>query len=582
MLNQRFQNLTIGRRRQRRIDLTLAYGSITDMSARAYVLGVFRNVAPSGAARAVDQRLGGAITDFTARRMLSGDVGAVFTVPASRNQLPAEMVLFAGLGPFDQFNSGVQQLVAENAIRLLARSRIDELATVLIGIGTGQSVGSVLQHLLIGFLRGLADADPEQRFRSIAVCETDSVRFNEMRGELYKLVGTALFDDVEMTLNEIEVPPSERPLTRVLEPSPEPVYAMVRQEGFTKTQYHYRVSVLGAGMKAAVVSAVRAIDNDKLSSLLKCFDKAVEFGSSSADIPQLGKRFSDLILPPEVCTVLESMKDRHLVLVHDDSASRIPWEILKINDWSPALRGGMSRRYLADNLPIATWLEERRSEPSLRLLLIVNPTGDLSGAEEEGARVEQLAKDKSRIDATVLREKDASKAAILSALGSGKYDCVHYAGHAFFNPQNRGRSGLLCANQEVLSGSDLMGISNLPFLVFFNACEAGRVRRGSSPPPKPRKRPKPASDRAEESSGVAEALMRGGIANYMSTYWPVGDAAAKMFSTTFYERVLDGKPIGLALLEGRKAVWQLKHQDWADYILYGNADFVLKQRKTTM
>ena len=76
--------------------------------------------------------------------------------------------------------------------------------------------------------------------------------------------------------------------------------------------------------------------------------------------------------------------------------------------------------------------------------------------------------------------------------------------------------------------------------------------------------------------------MRGGIANYMSTYWPVGDAAAKAFSTTFYERVLDGKPIGLALLEGRKAVLQLKEQDWADYILYGNSDFVLKQRKTTM
>ena len=117
-------------------------------------------------------------------------------------------------------------------------------------------------------------------------------------------------------------------------------------------------------MKAAVVSAVRTIDNQQLSSVLGSFDQAVQSGSGSADIPQLGKQFSDLILPPEVRTVLESMKDRHLVLVHDDSASRIPWETLKINGWSPALRAGMSRRYLADNLPIATWLEERRSEPS--------------------------------------------------------------------------------------------------------------------------------------------------------------------------------------------------------------------------
>ncbi len=571
MLNQRFQNLTVGRRRQRRLDLTLAYGSITDANARAYVLGVFRNVAPSGAARAVDQRLGGAVTDFTARRMLSGDVGAVFTVPAGRNQLPAEMVLFAGLGSFDRFNTDVQQLVAENAIRLLARSQIDELATVLLGIGTGQSVGTVLQHLLVGFLRGLADADPDQRFRSITICETDSARFSEMRSEVYKLVGTALFDDVELTLNEIEVPPSERFLARVLEAGPEPVYVMVREEMPSEKQGHYRVSILGAGMKASVVSAVQTIPNAELSSLLTKFDKAVGAGNSSTNIAQFGKQFSDLVLPAEICTVLESMKDRHLVVVHDAATARIPWETLTINGWSPAVARGLSRRYLADNLPIATWLEERRTELSLRLLLIVNPTGDLPGAEKEGERIDELAKGKPGIDATVLRQKDASKAAILSALRSGKYDCVHYAGHAFFDATNRGRSGLYCAGAEILSGSDLAGISNLPFLVFFNACQAGRVRGRRSAATKP------ASVGAQESLGVAEALMRGGIANYMSTYWPVGDAAAETFATRFYERILAGNSIGLSLLEGRKAVLKLKQYDWADYILYGNSDFILKQ-----
>src|SRR5204863_6608940 len=132
-----FHNLIIGRHRQRRLQLTLAHGSITDVDAQAYVLGVFRNVAPSGAAMAIDQRLDGAITEFTARRMFSGDVGTVFTVPAGRNPLSADMVLFAGLGSFDRFNADVQQLVAENVIRVLARSRIDDFATILIGAGSG-------------------------------------------------------------------------------------------------------------------------------------------------------------------------------------------------------------------------------------------------------------------------------------------------------------------------------------------------------------------------------------------------------------------------------------------------------------
>src|SRR5213594_1031729 len=174
--------------------------------------------------------------------------------------------------------------------------------------------------------------------------------------------------------------------------------------------------------------------------------------------------------------------------------------------------------------------------------------GGLGGAAEEGDRILQLAEATSAIDVTVLRQKDATKAAVLAALRSGKYDGVHYAGHAFFDPQGPGRSGLVCAGREVLSGLDLAGISNLPLLVFFNACEAGRIRGRPAPPVKK------ASTQSYESAGVAEALMRGGIANYMSTYWPVGDDAAETFSETFYKAVLGGSTIGSALLAARKAV----------------------------
>ncbi len=574
-LIQQFQHLTIGRRRQRRIELTLAHGSITDVDACTYVLGVFGNVAPSGAAKAIDQKLDGAITEFTARRMFNGDVGGVFIVPVGRNQLAADMVLFAGLGPFDRFNPDVQQLVAENVIRVLVRSRVDEFATVLMGAGSGQSTSAVLQNLLIGFFRGLKDADPHHRFRSITLCEADPARFREMKAELYRLAGTSLFDDVELTLDEVELPPPERPSALPLARGQEPVYAIIRQEGQSNGRLHYRVSILGAGMKAAVVIAARDIEESKLRALLDRFDKSVGPGTNFKDIESLGEQFADLVLPAEICTVLEAMKDRHVVVVHDAPAARIPWETLTIRGWSPAVVGGLSRRYLADNLPIATWLEERRAEPSLRLLLVVNPLGDLPGAEEEGDRIRSLAAATTAIEVTELRQKAASKAAILAALRTGKYDFVHYAGHAFFDPQGPGRSGLFCAGREILSGTDLVGMSNLPFVVFFNACEAGRVR--GVPPT----RKKAASVQIQESFGVAEALMRGGIANFMSTYWPVGDDAAMTFATTFYKNVLAGCSIGAALLEGRKDVMNLGDRDWADYILYGNFDFVPKRQSTT-
>jgi CHAT domain-containing protein len=328
------------------------------------------------------------------------------------------------------------------------------------------------------------------------------------------------------------------------------------------------VSILGSGMKAAVITGSREVSAAALQKLLDGFDKAV--GDGVDDLRPQGKEFAGLLLPSEVCTVLESMKERHLVVVHDGPVSRIPWETLTIDNWTPAVEGGLSRRYLADNLPIASWLEQRRAEPAIRLLLVTNPLGDLPGADDEGKRILQLAAATAGIEVTALAQKDATKMAILSALRDGKYDCVHYAGHAFFDPLGPSRSGLVCAGREILSGADLLGISNLPFLVFFNACEAGRVRgrRAAS---------KPAGVRVVESYGVAEALMRGGVANYLSTYWPVADEAAEAFAATFYKGLLGGNSIGSALLDGRKAVLGLGQRDWADYILYGNFDFVLKQ-----
>jgi CHAT domain-containing protein len=166
---------------------------------------------------------------------------------------------------------------------------------------------------------------------------------------------------------------------------------------------------------------------------------------------------------------------------------------------------------------------------------------------------------------------------------------VHYAGHAFFDAADPGRSGILCAGREVLSGVDLAGLSSLPALVFFNACESGRVRaadgrrpsRGSrrggrAAAPGDKAASRSYRQRIIESSGVAEAFMRGGLANYLGTYWPVGDDAALAFAESFYARLLDGDAIGAAVLAGRRRVRELRSPDWADYILYGDQDFSLK------
>lgn len=567
--NHKFSRVVVGRRRQYRIDIRLALGSITEVDSAAYVIGMFRDVEPAGPAKALNERLNDLITEFTSRRMITGNLGEIFLMPVGRYSLPCDMVLIAGLGFFDRLGDEALQLCAENTIRTFVRSRINEFATVLLGAGSGLSIDQSLKNILSGFLRGLLDGDKDRRFRRITICEYDQERYEKIKLALYRLASTSLFDNVEVTIDESTLPPPLRPvqLSRAIPATPDPVYLIVRREEYLNSQICFRSSILTSGEKATVITGVNTIGKKNLNELLKrikgknfTFDRLKEFG----------REIGESILTSEVLTVLPSIKESPVVVVHDTSASQIPWETLHIDDWSPAVSCGLSRRYAADNLSVAKWLEERKYGKTLDLLLIVNPTDDLFGAEEEGTRIHGLFDSHSQVTITEFRGETATKKNLLKAFQSGKYDVIHYAGHAFFDEKEPSHSGILCHGREVLSGVELSGLGNLPGLIFFNACEAGRLRG------RPKK--KDIKRQISENIGLAEAFLRGGVANYIGTYWPVGDRAAKKFAETFYPSLLEGKSISSSLLLARKAVEEINSIDWADYIHYGSPNFILKKR----
>jgi CHAT domain-containing protein len=127
-----------------------------------------------------------------------------------------------------------------------------------------------------------------------------------------------------------------------------------------------------------------------------------------------------------------------------------------------------------------------------------------------------------------------------------------------------------------LTGADLAGLGSLPTLVFFNACESARVR--SPRKVKPETRSRRFRDNLESGVGLAEAFMRGGIANFVGTYWPVGDQPAEAFARVFYREILRGRTISAALQAGRNKIRdELESKDWANYIHYGSPDFVIKE-----
>lgn len=571
--------IVVGRDRQRRVDVTLVHGSILDVTTRAIVLGSFRNVDPGGAAKALDARLGGALRELIRSRTVSSEAGTIFVLPTTRSGLRTDMVIFAGLGPFDRFDPSQIQLVASNLVRTLVRGNVEEFATVLFGAGSGFEAATCAQHLLRGILGGLRDSDVENRFRGFTICELDDEKFANIRDEIFRGCRADFCNDYDVVVRERHLPiaaPAPAAPVRQTAGTPadtELVYLLVRTAEAPGNALTFKVAVLTAGGKAAVLEGAREVSRQALDAALAAIE-AETFGAGA--LARLGETLATLVLPDDVKAQLDKARSRHVAVVHDLEAARLPWETLRIGDWAPALSGGMSRRYVAADLAVGRWSDHRGRQEELSLLMIVDPTEDLPGAVDEAERIGQLAAKDSRVRITRMTKGEATRAAVLEQLQSERYDAIHYAGHAVFDAKTPGDSGIQCAD-GMLRAQDLLNLRSLPPLLFFNACEAARLRKARTQKRSPSRRE--ASKSLGEAVGFAEAFMRFGVANFVGTYWPVGDSSAASFAREFYGSLLGGGTIGDALLAGRKAVEKSGSIDWADYIHYGDPRFRLKMGK---
>jgi hypothetical protein len=563
---------------RRRLEIRIVHGSIVDANARAIVLGLFRNVDPTGPAATLDARLGGAIRELAFRRMFDGSLGQVYVLPTPRSALLAEFAVFAGLGDFDEFGHDAQAYAAENVIRAFARSRVEDFATVLIGAGSGSSVAAALDGQLRGYLAGLRRADPGRVVRRITICELDARKFASLRRAMSRLAGELGAADFELVVDEEDTRPP-RPVAKLLSRAvraADPVYLLVNLAENGRSTFLCRASLLTAGSKAAVLSGAVTVERGLLEGQIARIE---ESGFMPRELTRSGDKLARTLLAASVREGLAGMAAHALVVVHDREASRVPWEALRIDSQWPALGPGISRRYASEHLSVARWRESRTPGERLRVLLVVDPTEDLPGAAAEGAALTPLL-ERHDADVESLTGAAATRDRLRGMLRSGRFDVLHFAGHGYFEASRPGESGLVCAGDEVLRGVDLDGIGDLPALVFFNACEAARVRRRTAARrAASRRRAPPRRATRRPSTSLAEAFLVGGVGNFLGTHWPVGDDAALTFSTSLYPGLLSGHPLGQAIRDARRAVQARGSGDWADYVHYGNAAFALAPPK---
>ena len=155
--------------------------------------------------------------------------------------------------------------------------------------------------------------------------------------------------------------------------------------------------------------------------------------------------------------------------------------------------------------------------PHATLAAAVNPTGDLSGAEREGALVASYF---PQSDRTVLEGPAATADAVLAAL-KGKTHW-HFASHGMFSWLDARDSALLMHNKERLTVGRLLDSTGLghPRLVVLSACETGLSDIRNSP---------------DEFIGLPGTFTALGAAGVVGSLWPVSDAATTLLMAKFYE-----------------------------------------------
>ena len=79
---------------------------------------------------------------------------------------------------------------------------------------------------------------------------------------------------------------------------------------------------------------------------------------------------------------------------------------------------------------------------------------------------------------------------------------------------------------------------------------------------------------------MAESLLRGGIAQFVGTYWPVHDSRASDFAKEFYSELAAGRTVRECVLSGRRVIAKARgaRKDLANYMHYGDPAFVVKER----
>lgn len=300
--------------------------------------------------------------------------------------------------------------------------------------------------------------------------------------------------------------------------------------------------------------------------------RRVDESAHAASLKDVGSRLFTAIFRDRVQAVLASSLSsaaqegaglRVRLRFEEDAAdlATLPWETL----YDPVQRHFVG---LGETSPILRYLSLPRSrsallvEPPLRVLTVLAGPRDLPGLDIEGEwQVVQEALAGLVSDGKFVLERLASPTldALQKRLLREPMHILHFVGHGIFDQESQ-LGGLALEDGQgrcrLVRGEDLGKLlRNHPDvrLAYLNACE-GALSSGAS-----------------IFSGVAQALVQGGVPAVVAMQTEISDAAAIDLARTFYTALAAGRPVDAALTQARVALNAGGSEEWAIPVLFSRS-----------
>ncbi|MBF0211733.1 MAG: CHAT domain-containing protein, partial [Desulfamplus sp.] len=187
---------------------------------------------------------------------------------------------------------------------------------------------------------------------------------------------------------------------------------------------------------------------------------------------QSGQELQIALLTPKIMDMLSNTEADHLILLIDESAVHIPWELIHDGKEFLCLKFSMGR--IVKTKQNLHSHQARKVEIPLKMLIIADPEKNLEGAANEGKALEEFFLSNNQIVNSSNPKSDVTTKFLLNHLHY--YDWVHFAGHAQYDVKNPEMNGWSLAD-KVLYAKDIIEISQnraMPALEFSNACQSAR------------------------------------------------------------------------------------------------------------